>query len=320
MINGNVRHRIVIWLWIVTLGMVLVALLQWRTISQLRHENESLRAPQTPVAVPDQAPWSEPGQVVETQEIHKDRLELLRLRNEARQLREQAARTASNGPPVASQPVSPTPGEEQARGDEVRGLAMAAMGGDSGALVKLATIAVAARTMEADEQSGARSALRQAFEALGTEAGKGNATALKAVWQASRMQELQSFAVVALGQAASRGDEEALEPLLHPENYLIMRASATEALKPAADAGNQRAIQALVATAADESQKGLWLLAAQGLETAAGTGDANAIDSLAALAAVEDQNVGKEAVLALEAAARKNQTRAEEALKKLGWR
>src|SRR5206468_9094492 len=122
--------------------------------------------------------------------------------------------------------------------------------------------------MNTNEQAAARSDLRLAFEALGTEAGKGNAAALQAVWQASRMQDLQGFAVVALGQAASQGNEEALKPLLDPESYMILRSSAVGALKPAADAGNARAIQALSATA-DQNQQALWFLAAQGLETAA---------------------------------------------------
>ena len=91
-------------------------------------------------------------------------------------------------------------------------------------------------------------------------------------------------------------------------------------MKPAADAGNERAIQALAATAADPKHQALWLMAAQGLETAAAAGNPTAIDSLATLAAAQNQVISKEAVLALEAAARKNQPRAEEALRKLGWR
>jgi hypothetical protein len=194
------------------------------------------------------------------------------------------------------------------------------MHGDSGALDKLAKLAAAARTMNTNEQDAARSDIRQAFETLATEAGKGNATALQLVWQASRMRELQGYAVDALGQAAGLGNEEALKPLLDPESYHLLRSSTTAALKPAADAGNVRAIQALAATAADQNQPGLWFLAAQGLERAAVAGNTTAIDSLAALAAAQDQNVRKEATLALEAAARANQPRAQEALRKLGWR
>jgi hypothetical protein len=83
--------------------------------------------------------------------------------------------------------------------------------------------------------------------------------------------------------------------------------------------GNERAIQALVATAADLKQPALWLLAAQGLEAAAAAGNATAIAGLATLAAAPNQVISKQAVLALEAAARKNQPRADEALRKLGW-
>jgi hypothetical protein len=155
---------------------------------------------------------------------------------------------------------------------------------------------------------------------LGKEAGGGNTAGLQALWQASRIRNLQGFAVQALGQAAGLGNEEALSPLLDPESYFLLRSSATAALKPAADAGNERAIQALAATAADPKHQAMGLLVVQGLETAAAAGNVTAIDGLAALAAVQNQNVKKEAVLALEAAARKNQPRAEEALRKLGWR
>ncbi len=64
----------------------------------------------------------------------------------------------------------------------------------------------------------------------------------------------------------------------------------------------------------------LGLLVVQGLETAAAAGNATAVDGLATLAAGTNQFVRKEAVLALEAAARKNQPQAEEALRRLGWR
>ena len=116
------------------------------------------------------------------------------------------------------------------------------------------------------------------------------------------------------------GNEEALRPLLDPERYFLVRSSATAALKPAADAGNERAIQALVATAADPKNQPIWYMAAQGLKTAAAAGNATAIDGLAMLAVVQNEHVRKEAVLALEAAARNNQPRAEAALRKLGWR
>ena len=128
------------------------------------------------------------------------------------------------------------------------------------------------------------------------------------------------FAVKALGQAAGMGNEEALEPLLDPESHFVLRSSATAALKPAADAGNERAIQALADTTANPKHRALWYMAAQGLETAAVAGNATAIDGLATLAATQNKVISKPAVVALEAAARKKHPRAEEALRKLGWR
>ncbi len=199
-------------------------------------------------------------------------------------------------------------------------MGVAALGGDSSTLDRLANLAAAARTMNTNERAATLSGIWSAFELLGTEAGKGDKAGLQALWQTSRIRDLQGFAVKALGQAAGLGNEEALEPLLNPESYLLLRSSATSALKPAAHAGNERAIQALAATAADPKQQALGLLAAQGLEAAAGAGNTTAIDGLATLAATTNQYIRKEALLALEAAARKNQPRAEEALRKLGWR
>jgi hypothetical protein len=311
------------WRWIVgagCLGVLAIVWLEWRTIRDLRQENQSLRAQAQPAATDaaSQTPMVARGEAMELEQ--KDKLELLRLRNEVRQLREQVTRPAPNGTPGAVAPVLPVQTEGQHQAGEAQQLALAAMQGDSGALDKLARLAAAARTMATNEQSAARSDIRHAFETLGAEAGKGNAAGLQALWQALRIPDLQGFAVGALGQAAGLGNEEALKPLLDPEGYLVLRSSVTAALKPAADAGNVRAIQALAATAADQNQAGLWFLAAQGLETAAAAGNPTAIDSLAALAATQDQNVRKEATLALEAAARKNQPRAQEALRQLGWR
>ena len=70
----------------------------------------------------------------------------------------------------------------------------------------------------------------------------------------------------------------------------------------------------------DPKNQPIWYMAAQGLKTAAAAGNATAIDGLAMLGAATNQFIRKEAVLALEAAARNNQPRAEEALRKLGWR
>jgi len=304
------------------LALLVAVILEGRAISQLRHENELLRAepPAASAATSNQPPASATATAIEMEQLRKDRTELLRLRNEVRQLREQASRTAAEARPVAS-PVAPSNAPAvQSGGDEARQLGAAALRGDAGALEKLANLAAAMRAMKPEEQAATRSSIQAAFELLGTEAGKGDKAGLQALWQASRIRELQGFAVKGLGQAAGMGNEEALQPLLDPEDYLLLRSSTTSALKPAADAGNERAVQALAATAADPKQQALWLMAVQGLEGAAAAGNTTAIDGLATIAGAQNQMISKQAVLALEAAARKNQPRAEEALRKLGWR
>ena len=325
MINANVSRNNPTWRWIAIagcLGLLVAVFVQWHAIWQLHRENELLRAqPQPPpMDVPSQPTVSGGGGALDVELSQKDRGELLRLRNEVRQLREQVARPALDGSPVASQTATRVAPGGQYRDDEVRQLGAAATRGDSAALDKLAKLTAAARVMDTNEQAVVLSDIRLAFEALGTEAGKGSTAALQAVWRASRMRDLQGFAVSALGQAAGLGNEEALKPLLDPEGYLILRSSAVAALQPAADAGNARAIQALAAVASDQKQQALWFLAAQGLESSAVAGNSTAIDALASLAATQDQNVRRQAILALEAAARKPQPQAEEALRKLGWR
>jgi len=305
------------------LALLVAVLLQWRSISQLRREMEALRAQLAaapPTASSQPATAAALAEANDMHQLEKERLELLRLRNEVRQLREQTSSPATGARPLPPAPVTAVAPGVQSPSDEVRQLALAAIQGDTSALDKLANLAAAMRTMKPEEQAAMRSAIQSAFELLGAEAGKGNTAGLQSLWQASRIRELQGFAVKGLGQAAGMGNEEALKPLLDPEAYLLLRSSTTSALKPAADAGNERAIQALATTAADPKQQGLWYLAAQGLEAAAAAGNATAIDGLATLAAGQNQAVSKAAVLALEGAARKNQPRAEDALRKLGWR
>jgi len=317
--NSSTRHGITI---AGCFALLVGVILQWRSISLLRHENESLRAQlqAAPRDASSQPAASAAAAAIDIEQLQKDRLELLRLRNFVQQLRQQASASTADARSVAFPPAPASAPAVQPPGDEARQLVVAAMGGDSSALDKLATLAAAQRAMKPDEQAAARSGILSAFALLGTEAGKGNTAGLQALWQASRIRGLQGYAVEALGQAAGLGSEEALKTLLDPESYLLLRSSTTAALKPAADAGNERAIQALAATAADPQQQALWLLAAQGLGTAAANGNPTAIDGLATIAAATNQMISKEAVLALEAAARKNQPGAEEALRKLGWR
>jgi hypothetical protein len=311
------------WLTITTcFGLLATAFLQWRTIERLQSENEVLREEQPPARPEPSAPnrLSDAGQAPELKRSEEGLLELLQLRNEVRKLREQVAQAAFENPPASSPPAAAVVAETSYRDSEVQQWGIDAMGGDARALDNMANLALAALDMDTNDQAAVRSEIGLVFQTLGTEAGRGNAAALQAVWQATRIRGLQDYAVKALGQAAGQGNEEALKPLLNPEDYLILRSSAVSALKPAADAGNPRAIQALATVAADPNQHPLWFMAAQGLEAAAIAGDSTAIDALAALATDEDRNVHRKAVLTLEAAARGNQVRAEEALRNLGWR
>jgi len=317
--NGSTRRWIAI---AGGLGLLVVVVLQWRLIAHLRQEINSLRAqPQAAppeVASPPVMPAA--AKAIDLEQLQSDRLELLRLRNEVRQLREQVSPPIADARPVASQLATSRPPATPPAGDGARQLVVAAVGGETSALDQLANLVAGIHTMKPEEQREALSGIKTAFEWLGTEAGNGNASALQVLWQASRIRRLQGFAAQGLGQAAALGNEEALKPLLDPEAYLLLRSSAVSALKPVADVGNERAIQALADTAADPKQQALWLLAAQGLETAAAAGNVTAINGLTVIATATNQMISKEAVLALEAAARNSQPQAEEALRKLGWR
>src|SRR5947209_10339651 len=112
------------------------------------------------------------------EQLQKDRLQLLRLRNEVRQLREQASPRTADGQPRASPSAPPIASTIQSHSDEARELATAAMRGDASALDKLANLAATMRTMKPEEQAATATGIRSAFGLLGTEAGKGDASAL----------------------------------------------------------------------------------------------------------------------------------------------
>ena len=181
---------------------------------------------------------------------------------------------------------------------------------------KLAEISdVAHAQFKTNHDASVFAELRPAFDVLGAEAGKGSDTALQALWKGMRMDSVQGFAIQALGAAAGHGNEKALEPLLEPERYLILRSSAVGALKPGADSGNVRAIQALAAVAFEPDAKPLWFLAAEGLRKAASSGNVAAIDALTELMRSDNDNVRREAIAGLEAAAFNQSSRAQEALR-----
>ncbi|MCC7377320.1 MAG: hypothetical protein IT581_21840 [Verrucomicrobiales bacterium] len=310
------------WLAVLALGLI-----QWRTISHLRQQKELLRSHPAPATAP--GPTENPNTAAVDARQPKelalaDSLELRRLRDEVQQLREQAAKLASA--PSNNERLAQTASKASITNspllEESRRLTQALAKNETGAVDALAELLAQSSKQDSVLHGQVIDEVRAGFESLGRLAGQGDTVGLQSLWKASRNPQLEGLAVMALGEAAGMGNQEALKPLLDPESYLILRSTATAALKPAADAGNERAIQALAATASDPGQRALWFLAAQGLEAAAAAGHTLAIDQLAALAGMPDQdfNVRKTAVLALEAASRKHQPRAEEALRRLGWR
>jgi hypothetical protein len=299
----------------------IVVMKQQVALADLHRANEALRrelatretAPEPKPATASAAPSAEQSRM--------DRGELLRLRSEVTQLREQLATLRAGVREVMpSSRAAPAVVLAQSSGGEISQLASAAAAGDLGALAKLAEWAATARirrqTNQTDQVSQISAELRAAFLTIGEEAGRGNETALQALFKASRMKELSGIAVAALGQAAGLGNQQALEPLLAPESYNILRSTAVSALRPAAEAGNPQAIQALANVAFDSKAQPLWYLTAQGLAGAAKAGSPVAIQALEALSRSENQSVHGAAFGGLEAAAL-TQPLAAEALRRL---
>jgi len=317
---GSVLFRWLVGLFCV--GALTALFVQWRVISDLRRQNDSLRAEQRQLAAVtrDTTVPSTIG-TAELEQLRRDQRELMRLRNEVRQLREQVTALKTARTDSGAQEPAAALDQAQSRADAIRQLGVAASTGDLTALDKLAELSdVAHAQFKTNHDASVFAELRPAFDVLGAEAGKGSDTALQALWKGMRMDSVQGFAIQALGAAAGHGNEKALEPLLEPERYLILRSSAVGALKPAADSGNVRAIQALAAVAVDPDAKPLWFLAAEGLRKAASSGNVAAIDALAVLMRSDNDNVRREAIAGLETAAFNQSARAREALQNPGGR
>src|SRR5436189_5271838 len=195
-------------------GLALLAALivQWRAISDLRREVQSLRTQQlsapADAAIQTLPAAAAANQAAAMEQVQKERLELLRLLGEVRQLRQQASTPTAGAPPGASLPVPPPASAVQSPDAQMQELSAAVLRGEAGALDKLAKLAAARRTMNPNEQAAVRSDPQSIFRSLGADAGKGNEAGLKALWQASRIRDLQGYAVQALGQAAGQGNEE----------------------------------------------------------------------------------------------------------------
>jgi hypothetical protein len=229
--------------WMVALCCIcgLVALLvQWRVISQLRHQIRDLRAEQQPPSTKQAPAAAAPERLrAQLEQPGQDNIELLRLRNEVRQFREKGV-TLRAGRTTAPQQSAARPDEPAER------LGLAASAGDYAALDRLNELSLAAHArLKTNAEGDVFADLRPVFKALASDASKGSVTALDALMRASRMKALEGFAVQALGKVAGEGNEQALEPLLDPDRYFLLRSSVVGALKPAADNGNVRAIEAL---------------------------------------------------------------------------
>jgi len=256
------------------------------------------------------------------QRLRGEQVELLQLRNEVAQLRQQFALMKVPRPgTVQNQPVAQaaTNADPNATKETMRQLGFAASRGDFSALDKLAEHAAAAIKARTNVQQYVLADVDDAFDVLGSEAGQGNDTAFQALWRATRNKNLDGLAIRALGQAAALGHEQSLAILLEPERHLLLRSSTVSALRPVAEAGNPRAIDALAAVSMDEKSKALWHLAASGLEKATIAGNAAAIDAMTVFARSENVSVRRVALLALENASFQNHSRAVEALRTLGY-
>src|SRR5947209_8785917 len=108
----------------ICVGLLLVVIFEARTISQFRHENDLLcaQSQSAPAGSPTQAAPAATSEGVEVAQSQKDRTELLRLRNEVRQLREQIALVPSNAPPAPAQNATLAAPPTQSHSDEIRQL------------------------------------------------------------------------------------------------------------------------------------------------------------------------------------------------------
>lgn len=320
--SHNALHRGILLTGVVAALATMV--IQWRLISKLRRDNESLntRAVQQEVAVAE-GNKALAARIAQLEQQQNEAQEIARLRNQngmsKQALAPSPARPIPNNLSSTNNTPPAAPNSSNAVEDSIRTLAFAASQGDFTALDKLAELAAASIQARTNDQQWVLGDVKLAFNLLGAEAGKGNDLAFQSIWRATRMAHLKGLATRALGEAAALGNEKALEPLLDPERFLLMRSSTISALKPVAEAGNARAIEALAAVAADEKAKALWYMTAEGLESAAISGNATAIDALAAIAKSDNRSVREKALLALENSAFKKNARATEALRSLGY-
>ncbi|MDB6112394.1 MAG: polymerase, sigma-24 subunit, subfamily, partial [Pedosphaera sp.] len=310
----------------VGVGVATLVAVQWQQIASQRKQLAVLQVQQEIRNA--KAPKTEPAQMG-SPELDQLRAGKVRLSNEVNQLRGQlvAQHSVEAQPLRIESKLNASPPSEP----PMRELGLAVAQGDPTALGKLEALSKAAHEtfntngarLKTDEERGrlqteAFSPVKEAFDVLGEEAGKGNTNALQALARATQMQYLRGFALQSLGEVAGQGNESVLEALLNPDKYGLLLSGTVSALKPAADNGNQKAIDALAAVTTDDNNRALWFLAAEGLEKAAGAGNSAAIDALIGLSGSTDRNVQAAAIRGLQRASENQNAKAADALRQLG--
>ena len=115
--------------WLVALfcvGALTALFVQWRAISELRRQNDSLRAEQRQVAAVTRD-TTVPSTIAtaELEQLRKDQRELMRLRNEVRQLREQVTALKTTRTGSGAQEPAASLDQGQSRADAIRQLGVA---------------------------------------------------------------------------------------------------------------------------------------------------------------------------------------------------
>jgi len=316
-----------------------------------RHEASRWRAIAEARQTRDQPPESEstpPATARESRSANSNLTELLALRSEVGDLRQQLAAATAKPPPAQSPPSTLThdrqnPGSatsnapvatvpadlsdapQMGRVNFGSELGNELVNGDASALAMIKAMAkvehdIFNSTITTNDEERANLArsifapLHQAFDVINEAAARGNRDAINAVAWAVDVPELQGMAINSLGALAGNGNDVALNFLLHSDQHQIAPSLVVGALKPAADTGNQQAIDFLAGVAMDGKAQGAWYLAADGLSKAAESGNTTAIDALAGLLSADNKNVRDAAISGLQRAAAKNSLRAAAAL------
>lgn len=144
-------------------------------------------------------------------------------------------------------PPAPDPALDAAK-QAMRDLVTRVIGGDEKAFDELRDIArkfYRGTDYESDRKrfSSNFAILREAYDLLGEQAGKGNARAFEALKRSLGTKWLSGLAPDALGIAAALGHAEALQILLHYDQYGILKSSAVFALRASAEKKNAQAVE-----------------------------------------------------------------------------